>query len=147
MDVQEIEKVPEAITELQKTTVERRVFHFALGQAASLGDLKVVANGQEVALTPHTGTTRSALRAQGTLWQKIDQRHLTHFATVALPRERVLLLSVHGTRRGQTVVVAQAFHAPEQTTRALAKAAFEREGSYESVAGSPERLAALGLDV
>jgi hypothetical protein len=146
MDVQEIEKVPEAITELQKTTVERRVFHFALGQAASLGDLKVVANGQEVALTPHTGTTRSALRSQGTLWQKIDESHLTHFATVDLPRERVLLLSVHGTRRGQTVVVAQAFHAPEQATRALAEAAFEREGSYKSVAGSPERLAALGLD-
>ena len=146
MDVQEIEKVPEAITELQKTTVERRVFHFALGAAASLADLKVVANGQEVALTPHTGTTRSALRSQGTLWQKIDQSHLTHFATVALPRERVLLLSVYGTRRSQTVVVAQAFHAPEQATRALAKAAFEGEGSYRSVAGSPERLAALGLD-
>jgi hypothetical protein len=96
MDVQEIEKVPEAITELQRTTVERRVFHFALGAAASLADLKVVANGQEVALTPHTGTTRSALRSHGTLWQKIDQSHLTHFATVALPRERVLLLSVHG---------------------------------------------------
>jgi hypothetical protein len=36
MDVQEIEKVPEAITELKRTTVERRVFHFALGAAASL---------------------------------------------------------------------------------------------------------------
>jgi len=147
MDVQEIEKVPEAIAELQRTTVERRVFHFALGAAASLADLKVVANGQQVALTPHTGTTRSALRSQGTLWQKIDQSHLSHFATVGLPRERVLLLSVHGTRRGQTVVVAQALHAPERDTRALAKAVFELEGSYRSVAGSPERLAALGLDV
>jgi hypothetical protein len=49
MDVQEIEKVPEAITELKRTTVERRVFHFALGQAASLADLRVVANGQQVA--------------------------------------------------------------------------------------------------
>jgi len=146
MDVQEIEKVPEAITELKRTTVERRVFHFALGPAASLADLRVIANGQEVALMPHTGTTRSALRSQGTLWQKINQSHLTHFATVALPRERALLLSVYGTRRGQTVVVAQAFHAPERDTRALAKAAFELEGSYSSVAGSPDRLAALGLD-
>ena len=145
MDIQEIDKVPEAITELKRTTVERRVFHFALGPAASLADLRVVANGQEVALTPHTGATRSALRSQGMLWQKIDQNHLSHFATVALPRERALLLSVYGTCRGQTVVVAQAFHAPERDTRTLAKAAFELEGSYSSVAGSPERLAALGL--
>jgi hypothetical protein len=63
MDVQEIEKVPEAITELKRTTVERRVFHSALGQTASLADLRVVANGQQVASTRHTGTTRSALHA------------------------------------------------------------------------------------
>jgi hypothetical protein len=146
MDIQQIDSVPETITEVKRTTVERRVFHFALGPAASLADLRVVADGQEVALTPHTGTTRSALRSQGTLWQKIDQSLLTHFATVTLLRERALLLSVYGTRGGQTVVVAQAFHAPEQDTRALAKAAFELEGSYSSVAGSPERLTALGLD-
>jgi hypothetical protein len=146
MDIRQIDSVPEAIPELKRTTVERRVFHFALGPAASLADLRVVANGQEVALTPHTGTTRSALRSQGTLWQKIDQSHLTHFATMALPSERGLPVTVYGTRGGQTVVVAQAFHAPEQATRALAEAAFELEGSYSSVASSPERLAALGLD-
>jgi hypothetical protein len=146
MDIQQIDSVPETITELKRTPAERRVFHFALGAAASLADLRVVANGQEVALAPHTRTTRSTLRSQGTLWQKIDQSQLTHFATVTLLRERALLLSVYGTRGGQTVVVAQAFHAPEQDTRALAKAAFELEGSYSSVAGSPERLAALGLD-
>jgi hypothetical protein len=128
MDIQEIDKVPEAITELKRTTVERRVFHFALGPAASLADLRVVANGQEVALTPHTGATRSALRSQGMLWQKIDQNHLSHFATVALPRERALLLSVYGTCRGQTVVVAQAFHAPERDTRTLAKASIRTGG-------------------
>ena len=123
------------------------VFQFALGPAASLADLSVVANGQRVALTPHTGTTRSALGSQGTLWGKIDQSKLTHFATVALPSERALPLTVYGTRRGQTVVVAHAFHAPQQATRALAEAAFKREGSYRSVTDCPNRLAALGLSV
>jgi hypothetical protein len=123
------------------------VLQFALGPAASLADLRVVANGQQVRLTSHTGTTRSALGSQGTLWGKIDLSKLTHFATVALPSERGLLLSVCGTRRGQTVVLAQAFHAPEQATRTLVEAAFKREASYRSVAGCPDRLAALSLDV
>src|SRR5262249_47812872 len=120
--------------------------YFALGPAAHLADLRVVASGREFALIPHTRSTRSALRSQGTLWRKIRRSQLTHFAVVPLRRDRGVLLSIHGTRHGQTVLVAQAFHAPEAATRALAQAAFLLEGSYESVAGSPERLGALGLD-
>ena len=122
------------------------VFHFALGPAAHLADLRVVASGREFALIPHTRRTRAALRSQGTLWRKISRSELTHFAEIPLRRDRGTLLSVHATRDGQAVLVAQAFHAPPVATRALAQAAFLLEGSYKSVAGSPERLAALGLD-
>jgi hypothetical protein len=122
------------------------VFHFALGPAAHLADLRVVASGREFALIPHTRSTRSALQSQGTFWHKIRRSQLTHFAEVPLRRDRGALLSIHATRHGQTVLVAQAFHAPAAATRALAQAAFLLEGSYKSVAGSPERLAALGVD-
>jgi hypothetical protein len=122
------------------------VFHFALGPAAHLADLRVVASGREVVLTPHTRRTRVALLSQGTLWRKISRSQLTHFAEVPLRRDRGTLLSVHGTRNGQTVLLAQAFHAPQAATRALAQAAFLLEGSYKSVAGSRERLGALELD-
>jgi hypothetical protein len=122
------------------------VFHFALGRAAHLADLRVVASGREFALIPHTRSTRAALQSKGTLWRKIRRSQLTHFAEVPLRRDRGTLLSVHATRDGQAVLVAQAFHAPPAATRALAQAAFLLEGSYKSVAGSPERLAALGVD-
>jgi hypothetical protein len=122
------------------------VFHFALGPAAHLADLRVVASGREFALIPHTRSTRAALQSKGTLWPKIRRSQLTHFAEIPLRRDRGTLLSVHGTRQGQTVLVAQTFHAPPAVTRALAQAAFLLEGSYKSVAGSPERLTALGLD-
>ena len=55
------------------------------------------------------------------------------------------MVSVRGVRDGQDVLVAQTFHAPAAATRALAEAAFALEGSYRLVAGSPERLAGLGL--
>jgi hypothetical protein len=122
------------------------VFHFALGPAAHLADLRVVASGREVALTPHTRRTRLALQSQGTLWRKISRSQLTHFAEVPLRRDRGAVLSVHGTRNGQTVLVARAFHAPVAATRALAETAFRLEGSYKSVAGPRERLGALGVD-
>lgn len=121
--------------------------HFALGAAATHDDLRVVVNGQRVALTPHSDRSRSSLRSLGTLWAKVDTSALTHFATVSLPTDRGLPLSVYGTRRGTTVVVAQSFHAPEPAIRALAITAYALQGHYGSVAGSPERLATLGLDV
>jgi hypothetical protein len=52
--------------------------HFALGPAAGLADLRVVANGRKVALIPHTRRTRVALLSLGTLWRKIRRDQLTH---------------------------------------------------------------------
>ena len=37
------------------------------------------------------------------------------------------------------------FHAPSPAIRKVARAAYRLEGSYRSVAGSPQRLGALGL--
>src|SRR5262245_59907322 len=140
-------KGPGAFTDSATPRTRRGiVFHFALGPAAHLADLKVVASGREVALVPHTRRTLLALASQGTLWRKISRSQLTHFAEVPLRRDRGTLLSIYGTRNGQTVLLAQAFHAPVAATRALAQAAFQLEGSYKSVAGSHERLGALGLD-
>ena len=123
------------------------VFHFALGPAvAALPDLTLVVDGHRIPLTPHSRSSRSALRSQGTLWRKLRLSELTHFAAVPLPRDRVQHLTVYGTHDGQTVLVAQKFYAPPTVTAALASAAFLLEGSYRSVTGSSERLSALGLD-
>ena len=124
---------------------ESRVLQFALGAAAEVDDLTLHANGQRVPLSPHTPLTRMRLLGEGSLWRKLRRGRLTHFAEVELPAERGLVVSVRGVRDGQAVVVAQMFHAPAAATRALAAAAFELEGSYRLVAGSPERLAGLGL--
>ena len=124
---------------------ESRVLQFALGAAAEVDDLTLHANGQRVPLSPHTPLTRMRLLGEGSLWRKLRRGRLTHFAAVELPAERGLVVSVRGVRDGQAVVVAQMFHAPAAATRALAAAAFELDGSYEMVAGCPERLARLGL--
>ena len=124
---------------------ESRVFHFALGAAAEVDDLTLKVNGEVVALSPHTPLTRMRLLGQGSLWRKLRRGRLTHFAEVEVPAERGLLASVQGTRDGQAVLVAQTFHAPMAGMRAVAEAAFELDGSYRLVAGSPERLARLGL--
>ncbi len=126
-------------------TTESRVFHFALGAAAEVDDLTLHVNGQVVPLSPHTPLTRMRLLGQGSLWRKLRRGRLTHFAEVEVPAERGLLASVRGVRDGQDVLVAQMFHAPMAGLRAVAEAAFELEGSYRLVAGSPERLAGLGL--
>ena len=126
-----------------KPTV-RVAHHFALGAAASLADLKVVVNGQTFPLTPHTSKTRSDLRGHGSVWRKITPA-LTHFATVTVPRDQGVLMSVHGTRAGKTVVVAQKFHAPEKAVREIAKLAIKQNRTW-LVAGSHHRLTALGLD-
>src|SRR5262245_53269867 len=60
------------------------VFHFALGPAAGLADLRGVASGSEFALIPHTRSTRSALLSRGTLWRKLRLSQLTHFAQLPL---------------------------------------------------------------
>ncbi len=135
----------EAEDDRQRKTLRHRILHFALGTAAGLDDLRVVVGGEEIPLTPHTRISRAALRQRGSLWRKIDRERLSHFARVTLPRDRTRLVSVYGTRRGRTVVVSQSLCVPERVIRALARLAFRLEGSYRSVAGSPERLGSLGL--
>ena len=123
-----------------------QLLHFALGPVADLKDLRVIANGKAYALRRHTRGTRRALLRRGTLWQKLDTGVLTHYAYVPRPKDLALLVSAHGVRRGQEVIVAQHFHVPAWATQELARLAFELQGHYGSVVGSPERLAALGLD-
>ena len=125
--------------------MQTRVVHFALGAAAEVDELTVIANGQVVPLSSHSPLTRMRLLGQGTLWRKLRRGRLTHFVELELPAERGMAVSVRGNRNGQDVLVSQLFHAPPAATRALAEAAFELSGSYELVAGAPERLAALGL--
>ncbi len=103
-------------------------------------------NGRKIPLTRHTRSTRSALQSQGTLVAKDPARPADPFRSVPVPSHRAVLLTVYGTHEGRTVVVAQTFHAPAAATAALASAAFLLRGSYGLVAGSSERLAALGLD-
>jgi hypothetical protein len=123
------------------------VFQFALGPAAAaLPDLTLVVNGLRIPLTGHTRSSRAALRSQGTLWSKMRLNALTHFAAAPLSPDRVHHLTVYATHNGQTVVVAQKFHAPATATSGFASAAFLLEGSYRAVAGSPQRLSDLGLD-
>jgi hypothetical protein len=124
----------------------RRVLQFALGAAAHLEDLHIVVNGRKYPLQPHTRFTRQQLQAKGTLWRKLNRNALTHFTAVAVPRDQGLLMSVHGTRNGKTVVVAQDFHTPESGVRTVARAALKLEGHLRSLSGARERLDGLGLE-
>jgi len=125
---------------------DRIVFQLALGAAAKLADLKIVANGNKVNLTPHTAATRAKLRSQGSLFRKINTQVLTHFVDLRLPRDIGLILSVQGTMAGETVVVAEHVYAPVQGIRQVALAAFKLEKSYRLVAGSTFRTQLLGLN-
>ena len=64
-----------------------------------------------------------------------------------MPRDRGLLMSVWATAAdpADEVLVLLSFHAPSPAIRKVARAAYRLEGSYRSVAGSPQRLGALGL--
>jgi hypothetical protein len=125
---------------------DRIVFQLALGAAAKLADLKIVANGNKVNLTPHTAATRAKLRSQGSLFRKINTQVLTHFVDLRLPRDIGLILSVQGTMAGETVLVAEHVYAPVQGIRQVALAAFKLEKSYRLVAGSTFRTQLLGLN-
>ena len=123
------------------------MFHFALGAAANLADLRLFVNGHRVPLTPHTRSSLNTLRAQGTLWRKINSDQLTHFAAVPMPHDRAIVMRVYATRNGRSVVVAHKFHAPATGTSALASLAFTLTGSYGSVAPAAcSTTADLGLD-
>jgi hypothetical protein len=121
------------------------MFQFALGAAGKLADLKVVANGEKISLTPHTAATRGKLRNQGSLFRKLNTQSLTHFAELRLPRDIGLILSVQATLAGETVLVAEHVYAPVQGIRQVALAAFKLEKSYRLVAGSTWRNQLLGV--
>jgi hypothetical protein len=119
---------------------------FALGAAAGLSDLVVVANGRRFPLVRHTGASRVALAAEGGLWRKMRLSVLTHHvAGVPLPGGRGIVVSVYGRRRGREVLVTQLWHCPSHATLALARTAHRLKGSVRAVAGSRRRLTSLGL--
>ena len=137
---------PAPATRWRKTgRTERIQFHFALGGAADATGLEVRANGERVALIPHTPLSRVRLLGQGSLWLKVRRSRLTHYATVRVPRDRGMIMSVHGTRKGKPVIVAHRWHAPTADLRTVARAAYRLERSYRSVVGTEERLNNLGL--
>jgi len=120
---------------------------FALGELDDVSGLVLIANGERVDLQAHTGASRSGLRAQGGLWRSIDLGALSHYVpAVRLPAHRASVLRVEGRRGKRHVVVSEMWHAPEQATLKLAKAAHKLTGSLSHVSASTHRLQALGLD-
>ena len=81
------------------------------------------------------------------MFRKLDTSVLTHYAEARVPRDRGLLMSVWATAAdpADEVLALLSFHAPSPAIRKVARAAYRLEGSYRSVAGSPQRLGALGL--
>jgi hypothetical protein len=128
------------------TGAARTDLHFAFASLSGVSDLVLVANGTRIPLSAHTPTSRTALRESGGLWQEADLSALTHFApAVELPADRSVLLSVHGRRGNQAVVVSQMWRVPSSATIALARAADRLTGSFGDVVGPSDRLEALGL--
>ena len=133
---------------------ERRSFHFVVPPGLSWQALELRVNDARVPLTPHTLKSRSRLRSKGRLFRKLDTSVLTHYAQTRVPRNRPVLAMVFGNRsvldeqgkpRLQEGVALLSFHVPTPAIRKVARAAYRLGGSYRSVAGSPERLSALGL--
>jgi hypothetical protein len=123
------------------------MMQFALGSVTGVSGLTLFANGARYPLTAHTAASRQALRADGGLWAIMDLSALTHYVPdVPLPTGRGIMLSVRGHRDNSEVVACQVFHAPPQATLALAAAALTATRSLSSVLGSPQRLAALGIE-
>jgi hypothetical protein len=125
-----------------------RTLQFSLTQATSGGikDLKLVALGASMPLVPHTAATRTALKAQGGLFAAANLNALSHYVDdVALPSDRAILISVHGTRGNDQVIVAQAMHVPAATTQAMAQVAASSPNGLRGMASSDDRLKSLGL--
>ena len=120
---------------------------FALGSLPGVTDLAVVANGQRIPLTAHTQASRAQLSARGGLWRRADLSVLTHqVAGVQLPEQRTMLVSVHGRRGSQDVVVAQIWHVPPAATIALATFADRLKGTVADAMGVSGRLRRFGID-
>jgi hypothetical protein len=125
-----------------------RTLHFALTQATAGGikDLKLEALGASMPLVAHTAASRAALKAQGGLFAAANLNALSHYVDdVALPSNRAILISVHGTRGSDQVVVAQAMQVPAATTQAMAQVAASSTRGLRSMASSDDRLKSLGL--
>ena len=128
-----------------KRTV-RVAFQFALDELDGVSGLVLIADGERMALQAHSGSSRSALRAQGGLWRSIDLGALSHFVEgVRLPTHRASMLRVEGRRGKRHVVVSEIWHTPAQATLKLANASHELTGTLKHVSGSTQRLNALGL--
>ena len=127
--------------------VERTDLHFALGHVRGVSQLTLHANGERIALKRLTKASREALRRKGGLWAAADLSQLTHHvAGVKLPADRGLIVSVRGKRGRREVLVAQLLYAPRAEVIAHARRSHRATGSFKHVAGSPRRLARLGLN-
>ena len=131
----------------KRPRVERTDLHFALGHVRGVSQLTLHANGERIALKRLTKASREALRRKGGLWAAADLSQLTHHvAGVKLPADRGLIVSVRGKRGRRAVLVAQLLHAPRAAVIAHARRSQRATGSFKHVAGSPRRLARLGLN-
>jgi hypothetical protein len=121
---------------------------FAL-DVPGVSGLVLVANGVRVPLVAHTGASRSALRALGSLWRVMDLGALSHYvppaAVPTMPSSRGMLVSVQGRRGGRNVIAGEVWHAPAAATLALAEASERLLGSLDYVVGDSPRLRELGL--
>jgi hypothetical protein len=120
---------------------------FALGSLPGVTDLTLVVNGQRIPLTAHTQATRAQLSDRGGLWRRADLSVLTHqVAGVKLPDHRTMLVSVHGRRGSEDVVVSQLWHVPPAATIALATFAHRLKGTAADAMGVSGQLRRLGID-
>jgi hypothetical protein len=120
---------------------------FALGALPGVTDLTAVANGRRIPLRHHTAGSRETLRRRARLWRLADLSKLTHHVTgLELPEHQSMLVSVHGRRGGQDVVVAQVWHVPPSATVALAIVARGLQAAPARTLGVTRRLRRLGID-
>ncbi|HEX5195012.1 MAG TPA: hypothetical protein VFW09_19615 [Solirubrobacteraceae bacterium] len=131
-----------------RTRVPAGELQFALGALPGVTDLTVVANGARIPLRRHTKTSRAALRQRGGLWGVADLSALTHHVSgMQLPQHQALLVSVHGRRGSEDVVVSQLWHVPSSATIALATVAHQLKGTVAEAMGDKERLRRLGIEL
>src|SRR5262252_9924019 len=98
---------PSANSASQQKPTANRTLQFALTEATTggIGNLRLVANGTRTPLVAHTAESRAALQSQGGIFAAADLSRITHYApSVALPSNRAMLVSVHGTRGNREVL-------------------------------------------
>jgi hypothetical protein len=113
--------------------------------AGPLTDLTLIANGTRLPLIAHTAASRATLKAQGGVWGVMDLDAVTHYVPdVRLSAERAMVVTVQGTRGNKQVLVAQMWHSPAETVRAMAELAASGGGPHVLVGAEPH-LKLLGL--